>query len=156
MSESGLKIGSKAPAFKLPADSGKTVSLADYAGKNVIVYFYPKDSTPGCTVEAQGFRDAAKALAKKNAVVLGVSKDSIASHCKFRDKQSLNFPLLSDEKGEVIEKYGAWGEKNMYGKKMMGIIRTTVVIGTDGKVKKVFPKVKVDGHVEAVLAALDE
>jgi thioredoxin-dependent peroxiredoxin len=151
-----LEAGKKAPPFKLPADSGKTVSLGDFAGKNVVLYFYPKDNTSGCTLEAQGFRDAAKELAKKNAVVLGVSKDSVASHCKFRDKQGLNFPLLADENGEVIEKYGAWGEKNMYGKKMMGIVRTTVIIGADGKVKRVFPKVKVDGHVAAVLAALDE
>ena len=151
-----LEAGKKAPAFKLPADSGKTVSLADFAGKTVVVYFYPRDSTPGCTVEAQGFRDAAGELAKRGAVVLGVSKDSIASHCKFSGKQGLNFPLLSDESGEMIEKYGAWGEKNMYGKKMMGIIRSTVVIGPDGRVKRVFPKVKVDGHVAAVLAAIDE
>ena len=151
-----LKEGQKAPAFKLESSDGKKLSLGDFAGKNVVLYFYPRDSTPGCTLEAQAFRDAAAALKKKNAVVLGVSKDSIASHCKFRDKHDLNFPLLSDPDGEVLEKYGAWGEKVMYGKKMMGIIRTTVVIGPDGKVKKVFPKVKVDGHAEAVLAALDE
>jgi peroxiredoxin Q/BCP len=149
-----LQPGDKAPAFSLQAASGTTVSLRDYAGKTVVLYFYPKDSTPGCTREAEAFRDAAPALKKKNAVVLGVSKDSLASHCKFRDKYSLNFPLLSDPDGEVIARYGAWGEKNLYGKKSMGIIRTTVVIAPDGKIKKVFPKVKVDGHADAVLAAL--
>lgn len=146
--------GSKAPAFELPSSDGKTVSLADFAGKTVVLYFYPRDATPGCTREATEFRDALKAFTKKGAVVLGVSKDTVASHCKFRDKYELNFPLLSDETGTVIEAYGAWGEKNLYGKKSMGILRTTVIIGKDGLVKKVFPKVKVDGHVDAVLAAL--
>jgi peroxiredoxin Q/BCP len=149
-----LKEGQKAPAFKLESSDGKKLSLGDFAGKSVVLYFYPRDSTPGCTLEAQAFRDAAAALKKKNAVVLGVSKDSIASHCKFRDKHDLNFPLLSDPDGEVLEKYGAWGEKVMYGKKMMGIIRSTFVIGPDGKIKKIFPKVKVNGHAEEVLAAL--
>jgi peroxiredoxin Q/BCP len=149
-----LKEGQKAPAFTLESSDGKKVSLGDFAGKNIVLYFYPRDSTPGCTREAEAFRDAAAALKKKNAVVLGVSKDSIASHCKFRDKYSLNFPLLSDPDGGVLEKYGAWGEKVMYGKKMMGIIRSTVVIGPDGKIKKLFPKVKVDGHADEVLAAL--
>jgi len=151
-----LKEGSKAPAFKLPSsvNDGDVVSLADYAGKTVVLYFYPRDNTPGCTREAEAFRDAAAALKKKNAVVLGVSKDSVASHCKFRDKFDLNFPLLSDADGKVIEAYGAWGEKTLYGKKSMGIIRTTVVIGPDGKVKKIFPKVKVDGHADEVLAAI--
>jgi peroxiredoxin Q/BCP len=149
-----LEPGKKAPAFSLPADDGSTVSLAGLAGKTVVIYFYPKDSTPGCTLEAQGFRDHAKDFAKKGAVVLGVSKDSIASHCKFRDKHQLNFRLLSDESGAMIEKYGAWGEKSMYGKTSMGIIRSTVIVGPDGKVQQVFPKVKVDGHVEQVLAAI--
>jgi peroxiredoxin Q/BCP len=149
-----LKEGQKAPAFKLESADGKVVSLGDFSGKNVVLYFYPRDSTPGCTREAEAFRDAAATLKKKNAVVLGVSKDSIASHCKFRDKYDLNFPLLSDPDGEVLEKYGAWGEKVMYGKKMMGIIRSTFVIGPDGKIKKIFPKVKVDGHAEEVLAVL--
>jgi len=149
-----LKEGQKAPPFKLDSSDGKTVSLADFAGKNVVLYFYPRDNTPGCTREAEAFRDAGAALKKKNAVVLGVSKDSIASHCKFRDKYELNFPLLSDPDGDVLEKYGAWGEKVLYGKKSMGIIRSTVVIGPDGKIKKLFAKVKVDGHAEEVLAAL--
>jgi peroxiredoxin Q/BCP len=149
-----LKEGQKAPPFKLESSDGKTVSLGDFAGKNVVLYFYPRDNTPGCTREAEAFRDAGAALKKKNAVVLGVSKDSIASHCKFRDKYELNFPLLSDPDGGVLERYGAWGEKVLYGKKSMGIIRSTVVIGPDGKIKKLFPKVKVDGHAEEVLAAL--
>ena len=149
-----VEVGKKAPAFALESSDGGKVKLADLAGKIVVLYFYPRDNTPGCTVEAEGFRDAVPALKKLGATVLGVSKDSIASHCKFRDKYSLNFPLLSDPDGAVLEKYGAWGEKVMYGKKLMGIIRSTVVIGPDGKIKKLFPKVKVDGHAEEVLAAL--
>jgi peroxiredoxin Q/BCP len=149
-----IKEGATAPAFKLESADGGKVSLADLKGRQVVLYFYPKDDTPGCTLEAQAFRDAAARFKRKNAVVLGVSRDSTASHCRFRDKYGLNFPLLSDPEGKVIQAYGAWGEKNMYGKKMMGIIRTTVVIGADGKVAKIFPKVKVAGHAEEVLAAL--
>jgi peroxiredoxin Q/BCP len=147
-----IKEGQKAPAFKLPSTEGEDVSLKDLAGKTVVLYFYPRDMTPGCTTEACDFRDAKKALEKKGAVVYGVSKDSIETHGKFIDKYDLNFPLLTDKKAEVMEKYGAWGEKTMYGKK----VTTTVVIGPDGKVKKVFPNVKVKGHVEKVLAAIDE
>ena len=121
-----------------------------------MLYFYPRDMTPGCTTEAQGFRDAAEQLEEREAVVLGVSKDSIESHEKFRDKHDLNFALLSDPDGKVIEKYGAWGEKNMYGRKSMGIIRTTVLIDPAGKVRKIFFKVRVKGHVEKVIATLDE
>ena len=149
-----LKEGAKAPAFTLESDAGEKVSLSDFAGKTVVLYFYPKDDTPGCTREAQGFEAKRKELGKKGAVVLGVSRDKVATHCKFRDKYGLGFPLLSDPDAKVHEKYGAWGEKVLYGKKSVGAIRTTVVIGPDGKVKKVFPKVKVDGHVDAVLAAL--
>jgi peroxiredoxin Q/BCP len=149
-----LEEGKKAPAFKLESSEGDTVSLDDFKGKTVVLYFYPKDDTPGCTREAQGFRDAAARLKKKKAVVLGVSRDSVKSHCSFRDKYGLNFPLLSDPDGKVIRAYGAWGEKNMYGKKSEGIIRTTVVIGPDGKVMRVFPRVKVDGHVEKVLETI--
>ena len=149
-----LQEGKKAPAFKLESSEGDTVSLDDFKGKTVVLYFYPKDDTPGCTREAQGFRDAAAALKKKKAVVLGVSRDSVKSHCSFRDKYDLNFPLLSDPDGKVLRAYGAWGEKNMYGKKTEGVIRTTVVIGPDGKVTKVFPRVKVDGHVDKVLEAI--
>ena len=149
-----LKEGQKAPAFKLPSDSGQDISLADFSGKSVVLYFYPRDSTPGCTREAEAFRDVASQLKRLKAVVLGVSKDSIASHCKFRDKYALNFPLLSDADGSTIEKYGAWGEKKLYGKTSMGIIRSTVVIAPDGKVKRIFAKVKVDGHADQVLDAL--
>ena len=151
-----IEEGKKAPAFTLVADDGKKVSLSSFEGKNVVLYFYPKDNTPGCTVEAKDFRDALPKFKKLNAVVLGVSKDSIESHCKFRDKFDLTFPLLSDPDGKVIEKYGAWGEKSMYGRKSMGIIRSTVVIGKDGKIRKIFPKVRVAGHVDEVLDAVRE
>lgn len=150
-----LDIGKRAPAFTLESSDGTKASLKDYKGKRVVLYFYPKDATPGCTLEAQDFQRALPKLQKRNAVVLGVSPDSIASHCKFRDKQGLGFALLSDPTHEILEKYGAWGEKTLYGKKSVGVIRTTVVIDEDGKVQKVFPKVKVNGHVDAVLSALD-
>ena len=146
-----LEVGKKAPAFTLESSDGGKVKLSDLAGKVVVLYFYPRDNTPGCTVEAENFRDAVPALKKLGAVVIGVSKDSIASHCKFRDKYKLNFPLLSDADGKVLEAYGAWGDKVMYGKKMKGIIRSTVLIGTDGKVVKHWPKVSVKGHVDAVV-----
>jgi thioredoxin-dependent peroxiredoxin len=149
-----IKEGAKAPAFTLESAEGDKVSLADFKGRKVVLYFYPKDDTPGCTLEAQAFRDALPRFKRKKAVVLGVSKDTTASHCRFRDKYGLNFPLLSDPDGKVIQAYGAWGEKNMYGKKSMGIIRTTVVIDADGKVARVYPKVKVTGHAEEVLDAL--
>jgi peroxiredoxin Q/BCP len=149
-----IEVGKKAPAFKLPSSDGDTVELSKLAGKYVVLYFYPRDNTPGCTVEAQDFLDAMPTLKKLGAVVLGVSKDSIASHCKFRDKFELNFPLLSDADGAVLEKYGAWGEKSMYGKKMMGVIRSTVLIGKDGKVVKHWPKVSTKGHAAAVVEAL--
>ena len=150
-----LKEGSKAPAFALESSQGGTVRLADLRGKWVVLYFYPKDATPGCTTEAQCFRDEKSALEERGAIVLGVSKDSIASHQKFAAKQALNFPLLSDPDGATIEKYGAWGEKNLYGKKSMGILRSTVLIDPEGTVRKVWPKVRVAGHVEEVVAALD-
>jgi peroxiredoxin Q/BCP len=152
----GLRPGSKAPAFRLPSDAGTDVSLADYAGRWVVVYFYPRDSTPGCTREAIAFRDAAKQLAKRGAVVLGISRDSIASHCRFRDAQKLTFPLLSDPDASVHGAYGAYGEKTMYGKKIVGALRTTVLVRPDGTVGRVFPSVKVDGHADAVIAAIDE
>jgi len=132
------------------------VSLASLEGKYVVLYFYPKDNTPGCTVEAQDFRDAMPKLKKLGAVVLGVSKDSTASHCKFRDKYALNFPLLTDKDGAVMEKYDAWGEKVLYGKKMEGVIRSTVLIGKDGKVLHHWPKVSAKGHAEAVVEKLTE
>ena len=151
-----IKEGYKAPAFNLPSSTGGKLALKDLAGKYVIVYFYPRDNTPGCTTEANDFNAALRKIKARDAVVVGVSKDSIDSHCKFADKFDLKFPLLSDPDGSMLEKYGAWGEKNMYGKKSMGIIRSTVLIGPDGKVIKHFPKVKVNGHVEAVMKALDE
>jgi len=151
-----IKEGHKAPAFNLPSSTGGKLALKDLAGKYVILYFYPRDNTPGCTTEANDFNAALRKIKARDAVVVGVSKDSIDSHCKFADKFKLKFPLLSDADGTMLEKYGAWGEKNMYGKKSMGIIRSTVLIGPDGKVIKHFPKVKVKGHVEAVMAALDQ
>ncbi len=149
-----MKLGTKAPKFDLPSSEGGSVSLASLAGKYVILYFYPRDSTPGCTREAQAFRDAKAELDALGAVVLGVSADSIASHCKFRDAQGLNFALLSDPDRKVIEAYGAWGEKNLYGKKSMGIVRSTAVIGPDGKLIAHFPKVKVDGHAAQVVETI--
>lgn len=149
-----LEVGKKAPAFSLESSDGGKVKLADLAGKIVVLYFYPRDNTPGCTMEAQGFRDAVPALKKLGAVVLGVSKDSIASHCKFRDKYKLNFPLLSDPDGKALEAYGAWGDKVMYGKKLKGIIRSTVLIDKSGKVARHWPKVSVKGHVDEVVDAV--
>ncbi|MEN9800781.1 MAG: hypothetical protein RL653_4478 [Pseudomonadota bacterium] len=149
-----LEAGQKAPAFSLKDQDGKTVKLSDFKGQHVVLYFYPKDNTPGCTAEACDFRDSQAALKKAGAVVLGVSMDSEASHQKFIQKHGLNFPLLVDADHAVAEKYGAWGEKSMYGKKFMGLIRSTFLVGPDGKLKQVWPKVKVDGHVEEVLEAL--
>jgi peroxiredoxin Q/BCP len=149
----GLKVGDKLPDFELATTAGVFRSRAKRDGA-LVVYFYPRDNTPGCTVEAEGFRDAVPALKKLGAVVLGVSKDSIASHCKFRDKFGLTFPLLSDADGAVLEKYGAWGEKVLYGKKSLGVIRSTVIIDKEGKIAKHFPKVTVKGHVDAVVEAV--
>jgi thioredoxin-dependent peroxiredoxin len=149
-----LKAGSKAPNFSLETDEGKKVSLKDFAGKKVVLYFYPKDDTPGCTKEACSFTENIGAIKKSGAVVLGVSADSVESHKKFKNKYSLTFPLLSDPNRETIQKYGVWKEKNMYGKKMMGVERTTFVIDEEGKIAHIFPKVKVDGHTEKVLEKL--
>ncbi len=149
-----VEVGKKAPAFTLESSDGGKVKLSDHAGKVVVVYFYPRDNTPGCTVEAQDFSAAIPALKKLGAVVLGISKDSIASHCKFRDKYDLQFPLLTDPDGKVLEAYGAWGDKVMYGKKLKGIIRSTVLIGKDGKVVRHWPKVSVKGHVAEVVEAV--
>ncbi|MBI5022302.1 MAG: thioredoxin-dependent thiol peroxidase [Ignavibacteriales bacterium] len=149
-----LKINDKAPLFTLPATSGKEISLSDLKGKKVILYFYPKDDTPGCTKEACAFRDNFARVKKKGAVVLGISKDSLASHNKFKEKYDLTFPLLSDEKLEVLKSYGVWKMKSMMGRKYMGIERTTVIIDEDGKIIHIFPKVKVDGHVEEVLKVI--
>jgi peroxiredoxin Q/BCP len=149
-----IEEGKQAPAFTLQSAEGDKVSLADFKGKYLVVYFYPKDDTPGCTREAQGFSKALGQLDKLGAKVVGISKDSLEAHCKFRDKYSLKVTLLSDPDAKAIEKYGAWGEKNMYGKKSMGIVRSTVLVGPDGKVLKIFRRVKVDGHVEAVLETI--
>ena len=150
-----LEEGKKAPAFTLADADGKSVSLADFAGKHVILYFYPKDDTPGCTKEACGFRDAWKTLHKLGAVVLGVSPDGAAAHQKFRSKYKLPFPLLSDPDKKVMAKYGAWGEKVLYGKPTIGVIRSTVWIGPKGDVRKHWKRVpKAEAHPEQVLAAL--
>jgi peroxiredoxin Q/BCP len=149
-----LETGKKAPAFSLPAMSGGKVSLKDFAGSPVILYFYPKDNTPGCTTEACDFRDSFSRFTAAGAVVLGVSADSIASHLKFRDKHELPFELLSDESHAMMEKYGVWQEKKLYGRTFLGIVRTTVLIDASGIVRRIWPKVKVKGHVEEVLAEL--
>ena len=148
--------GKKAPAFTLPADDGSTISLKSLAGKKVVLYFYPKDDTPGCTTEGIAFSALKKKFDAAKTVVLGVSKDSIEKHCKFRDKHNLTVRLLSDEDGKMLEAYGVWGEKSLYGRKFMGITRTTFLIDEKGIVQKVWPKVKVNGHAEEVLAATKE
>ncbi len=150
----GLQVGSRAPAFSLPNENGQVVKLSELKGKKVVLFFYPKDNTSGCTKEACSFRDGLKAIRKKGAVVLGVSADSIASHQNFSQKFEFNFPLLSDESKTMIQAYGVWKEKSMYGRKYMGIERTTVLIAKDGTISHVFPKVKVEGHYEEVLQAL--
>lgn len=150
-----IEPGVKAPAFTATTDSGKKIKLSDFKGKLVVLYFYPKDDTPGCTKEACAFRDANDALQERGAVVLGVSPDDEKSHAKFRDKFSLNFPLLADPDHAIADAYGAWREKNMYGKKSMGVQRSTYLIDKDGKVAKVWKRVSVDGHDVAVLEAID-
>ena len=147
-------IGDTAPAISLPRDGGDIVTLSDFAGSTVVVYFYPKDDTPGCTTEAIGFTQSVDDFAAAGAVVLGVSKDSVAKHAKFVAKHDLKIALLSDEAGDVCERYGTWVEKSMYGKTYMGIERATFLIGPDGKIAQIWPKVKVPGHVDAVLAAV--
>ncbi len=150
-----LKEGQKAPAFAVPDQDGKARRLADLSGaRGLVLYFYPKDNTPGCTLEAQAFRDHLAAIKKAGFSVVGVSKDSPKSHCGFIEKQALTFTLLSDADGKLCEAFGAWGEKVNYGKTYMGIIRSTFVVGKDGKVLKVYPKVAVKGHAEAVLEDL--
>jgi len=149
-----VAVGDKAPDFTLPADDGRKVSLKELHGKKVVLYFYPKDDTPGCTAEACSFRDNLGRVTTKGAVVLGVSRDDTDSHGKFRDKYHLNFPLLSDDGGSVTEAYGVWKKKNLYGREFMGIERTTFLIDEQGKVARVWPRVKVEGHTDEVLAAL--
>ncbi len=149
------QVGRKAPAFTLPSSEGK-VSLKDYLGKNVVLYFYPRDNTPGCTTEACDFRDQAATFDDAETVVLGVSRDSVATHEKFAAKFELPFTLLADEEHKICEKYGVWVEKNMYGKKSMGIQRATFLINKEGKIAAIWPKVKVAGHVTEVAAKLAE
>jgi peroxiredoxin Q/BCP len=149
-----IEEGSKAADFTLPTHDGTTLKLSSLRGAPVVLYFYPKDDTPGCTKEACGFRDAMAKLVRHKAVVLGVSPDDPESHEKFRQKYTLPFTLLADVDHKVAEKYGAWREKNMYGKKSMGIARSTFIIDADGKVAKVFKAVRAEGHAEQVLAAL--
>lgn len=147
-------IGETAPDISLPRDGGAIVNLSDFAGKTVVLYFYPKDDTPGCTKEAIGFTEKADDFAAAGAVILGVSKDPVAKHDKFVAKHDLKIALLSDENGDVCERYGVWVEKSMYGKTYQGIERATFLIGPDGKIAQVWPKVKVPGHVDAVLDAV--
>jgi peroxiredoxin Q/BCP len=151
-----LKAGDKAPPFALPSNEGRTIRLADLKGKPVVLYFYPKDDTPGCTKEACSFRDAWTDIQETGAVVLGVSPDVAASHEKFRTKYRLPFPLLSDPDHAVAEAYGAWGEKSMYGRKYEGILRTTFLIDGTGVVQRVFEKVRPEGHADEVLAAVQQ
>lgn len=148
--------GTKAPAFTLTADDGSKVKLSSLQGGPVVLYFYPADDTPGCTKEACAFRDRQADLKKLGARVYGVSPDDVASHVKFRDKYQLNFPLLADPDHAVAEKFGAWREKNMYGKKSMGVVRSTFLIDAAGVIRKVWKAVRVDGHDAKVLEALQE
>ncbi len=148
-----LSEGQKAPAFSLPRDGGTVTKLSDYAGQKLVLFFYPRADTPGCTLEAIAFTRLAKEFAAAGTAVLGVSADPPKAQEKFRDKHKLTVPLISDEAHEMLEAYGAWGEKSMYGKTFLGIIRTTVLIGSDGRVAKVWRHVKVDGHADAVLEA---
>jgi peroxiredoxin Q/BCP len=149
-----LSSGSPAPAFSLPSDEGTTVGLKDLKGRTVVLFFYPKDDTSGCTIEACEFRDSWAAVRRAGAVVLGVSPDGIASHQKFKRKYELPFTLLADEDHAVAEAYGVWGEKSMYGRKYHGILRTTFILDERGRVARVFNKVKPKGHAAEVLAAL--
>ena len=151
-----LKVGDKAPSFKLINQDGKTISSSDFKGKPIVLYFYPKDDTSGCTKEACNFRDEFPKFGKMKAEIIGVSADSVESHKKFATKYKLPFNLLSDEKKEMLEKYGVWQEKSMYGRKYMGIVRTTFIIDASGKISNIFPKVKVDKHNQEVMEALKE
>jgi peroxiredoxin Q/BCP len=146
--------GATAPPFTLPRDGGGTVSLADYTGKKLVLYFYPRADTPGCTREAQAFSDLAGAFAAADAAVLGVSADPVPAQDAFKAKYRLTIPLASDDTHKMLQAYGVWGKKSMYGKTFMGIVRTTFLIGRDGKIARKWAKVKVDGHAEEVLAAV--
>ncbi|MZR13243.1 thioredoxin-dependent thiol peroxidase [Maritimibacter sp. DP07] len=154
MADTVLEVGAKAPEFSLPRDGGDTVSLSDYAGKPVVLFFYPKASTPGCTNEARDFTRLLPDFEAAGAAVLGASKDTVKRQENFAAKQELEVPLLSDAEGTLCEDYGVWAEKKMYGKSFMGIVRTTYLIDADGKIAKVWPQVKVPGHADEVLAAV--
>ena len=148
------RVGEKAPHFSLPTQSGENISLKDFIGKKVILYFYPKDDTSGCTRESCSFRDNIKIIKRKGAVVIGASIDTVDSHQKFASKYDLPFPLVSDVEKELVKKYGVWQEKSMYGRKYLGIVRTTFVIDEKGAIPHIIPKVKVEGHIEELLALL--
>ena len=148
-----LAPGTKAPAFSLPRDGGGTVSLADFKGQNLVLYFYPRADTPGCTVESKAFSSLSKAFAKAGTAVVGVSADPVKAQDAFKVKHKLAVPLASDETHRMLEAYGVWGEKSMYGRKFMGITRTTVLIDATGRIARIWPRVKVEGHAEEVLAA---
>lgn len=150
-----LEIGTKAPEFTLPDQDGNQISLADFKGKKVILYFYPKDNTPGCTAQACGFGELYPRFQEKDGVVLGVSKDTVSSHKKFQEKYSLPFPLLSDTELSVIKAYDVWQEKNMYGKKTMGVVRTTYLIDEEGTIVKAFGKVKAEANPAQMLGELE-
>jgi peroxiredoxin Q/BCP len=150
-----LQIGDRAPEFKMPTDDNSSVSLADYHGQSLIIYFYPKDDTPGCTKQACSFTESLSQFNNLNCAILGVSKDSVAKHQKFKTKHNLTFLLASDENTDVCERYGVWTEKSMYGKKYMGIERTTFLIDGDGVIQQIWNKVKVPGHIEEVLREVD-
>jgi thioredoxin-dependent peroxiredoxin len=150
---STLTEGAKAPAFRLPRDGGDSVSLSDYSGRKLVLFFYPRADTPGCTKEAIDFTRLASAFAENQTAILGVSADPLKAQESFRDKHQLSVPLVSDEQHEMLQAYGAWGEKSMYGRTFQGILRTTVLIGADGRILKIWRNVKVDAHAEAVLAA---
>jgi peroxiredoxin Q/BCP len=151
-----IEIGKKVPDFSLQNQDGKKISLKDFIGRKVVLYFYPKDDTSGCTKEACSFSDNLPIFSKVDTVILGVSPDSVKSHKKFSEKYKLKFDLLADEEKKVVEKYGVWKEKSMYGRKYMGVERTTFIIDERGKIKTIFNKVKVDGHDKEVLAALKD
>lgn len=151
-----LEIGSAAPDFTLPTDGNGELTLSSLKGKKVVLYFYPKDSTPGCTTQAQGFRDHIADFDAENCVIVGASKDSIKRHDNFKAKQELNFALVSDEKSDLCETYGVWQEKKMYGKTFMGIVRTTFLIDEEGIIQKIWPKVKVKEHIEDVLQSVKD
>ena len=155
MSESIAQLGKDAPDFRLPSNMGKDISLADYKGKRIVLYFYPKADTPGCTKQACGFNDTMSDYAKAGAVVLGISPDPVGDVKKFSDKFHLGFPLLADADHAIAEKYGVWQEKTMMGKTYMGVVRTTFLIGKNGKIERVFEKVKPEGHEAEVLKAIN-